>query len=196
LLTIFFLQPSTFHLTRNHYIPLNAAKVGRLTILHHSRPITYRHDGVLTPRTAILRGILSELCSTNTIMGTWNLNDLTAAADAPLAAPGSALYGYQTISPNQQHVNYIGIDSHVYELMYDNKWNYNDLTEETGAPLAAPRSPFDGYQSASSYQQHINFIGFDGHVHELVYTNAWSHNDPHCGDWRRHRGSEKQFGRL
>lgn len=105
----------------------------------------------------------------------WKLDDLTAAAGAPPAATGSALDGYQTTSPNQQHVNYIGTDGHIHELWYANTWTHNDLTKATGAPLAAPGSPLDGY--ASPNQQHVNYIGIDGHIHELWYGTQWAHND-------------------
>ncbi len=107
----------------------------------------------------------------------WKLNDLTAVAGAPPAAPGSALDGYQTSFNNQQHVNYIGTDNHVHELVYTNNWSHNDLTAMAGAPPAAPGSALDGYQTSFNNQQHVNYIGTDNHVHELVYTNNWSHND-------------------
>ena len=48
----------------------------------------------------------------------WGHTDLTQAAGAPNAAPGSALDGYQTSFNNQQHVNYLSSDNHVHELYY------------------------------------------------------------------------------
>lgn len=107
----------------------------------------------------------------------WRFNDLTLAAGAPPAHPGSSLDGYQTTSPNQQHVNYIGTDNQVHELVYDGAWNHHDLTAETNAPLAIIGSPLDGYTTASPSQQHVNYIGTDGHVHELVYDGVWTHHD-------------------
>lgn len=114
-----------------------------------------------------------ELVYTNA----WHHNDLTALAGAPNAAAGSALDGYQTTFNNQQHVNYIGTDNHIHELVYTNAWHHNDLTALAGAPAAAPGSAVDGYQTTFNNQQHVNYIGTDNHVHELVYTNAWHHND-------------------
>jgi hypothetical protein len=107
----------------------------------------------------------------------WGHTDLTQAAGAPNAAPGSALDGYQTSFNNQQHVNYIGTDGHVHELVYSDHWGHTDLTKAAGAPNAAPGSPLDGYQTTFNNQQHVNFIGTDGHVHELVYGNHWGHTD-------------------
>jgi hypothetical protein len=59
----------------------------------------------------------------------WHHNDLTNLAHASAAAPGSSIDGYQTAFNNQQHVNYVGSDSHIHELFYDNQWHHNDLTD-------------------------------------------------------------------
>ncbi|HLI85058.1 MAG TPA: hypothetical protein VKV17_14140 [Bryobacteraceae bacterium] len=107
----------------------------------------------------------------------WSHTDLTAAAGAPNAAAGSALDGYQTDFNKQQHVNFIGTDGHVHELVYTDHWSHTDLTAAAGAPNAAAGSALDGYQTDFNKQQHVNFIGTDGHVHELVYTDHWSHTD-------------------
>jgi hypothetical protein len=114
-----------------------------------------------------------ELVYTNA----WHHNDLTQLAHAPSAAQGSALDGYQTTFNNQQHVNYVGTDHHIHELFYINSWSHNDLTQLANAPAAAPGSPIDGYQTTFNNQQHVNFLGADNHVHELVYINAWQHNN-------------------
>jgi hypothetical protein len=82
------------------------------------------------------------------------------------AAPGSALDGYQTSFNNQLHVNYIGTDCHVHELVYKDSWGHTDLTQAAGAPNPAPGSALDGYQTSFNNQQHVNYIGTDGHVHE------------------------------
>jgi hypothetical protein len=107
----------------------------------------------------------------------WGHTDLTAAAGAPAAAGGSALDGYETSFNNQQHVNYLGVDGHVHELVYTNQWAHTDLTAAAGAPAAAGGSALDGYETSFNNQQHVNYIGTDGHVHELVYTDHWAHTD-------------------
>jgi hypothetical protein len=109
--------------------------------------------------------------------GAWKHNDLSAMAGATAAAPGSPLDGYATSFNQQQHVNYIGTDGHVHELVYDGAWKHNDLTTTAGASFPAPGSPLDGYSTEFNQQQHVNYIGTDGHVHELVYDGAWKHND-------------------
>jgi hypothetical protein len=40
-----------------------------------------------------------------------------------------------------------------------------------------PGSKLDGYSTEVNRQQHVNFIGMDGHIHELWYSNSWQHND-------------------
>lgn len=107
----------------------------------------------------------------------WIHNDLTALANAPAAAAESPLDGYATTFNNQQHVNYIGAENHVHELVYKSSWIHNDLTALAKAPAPKPGSPLDGYQSTFDSQQHVNYIGGDNHVHELVYKNSWSHTD-------------------
>jgi hypothetical protein len=117
--------------------------------------------------------------------GTWQYNDLSAAAGATGFLPGweSPLDGYATASNEQQYVNYIGADGHVHELVYTKigGWQHNDLSAAAGAAgfLPRPGSPLDGYATAWNEQQHVNYIGADGHVHELVYYNnaGWQHND-------------------
>ena len=105
-------------------------------------------------------------------------HDLTKdAPGAPAAAPGSALTGYVSVNPNQQHVNYLTMDGHVHELVYDNGWHHRDLTKDAGAPLAAPGSALHGYMSFNPNQQHVNYLGEDGRVYELVYDNGWSPHD-------------------
>jgi Peptidase A4 family len=123
----------------------------------------------------------------------WQHNDLSAAAGATgfLPRPGSPLDGYTTDWNSQQHVNYIGADGHVHELVYFTSpvhnagWRHNDLSAAAGATgsLPGPGSPLDGYTTDWTSQQHVNYIGADGHVHELVYSSSrfgsagWQHND-------------------
>ena len=110
-------------------------------------------------------------------VGAWKHNDLTALAGAPAAAPGSAIDGYETVFNQQQHINYLDANGHVHELVYMGSWKHNDLTAITGAPAAASGSALDGYETTFNQQQHINYTDANGHVHELVYDNAWHHND-------------------
>jgi hypothetical protein len=49
---------------------------------------------------------------------TWKHNDLTVQSSAPAIRLGTPLAGYATSFNEQQHVIYIGADSHVHELWF------------------------------------------------------------------------------
>ena len=127
---------------------------------------------------------IGDICNRQTVrMGNflvqteWS-NEQTACAFAPLLpGKGSRIDGYQTTFNNQQHINYLGTDNHIHELFYINSWSHNDLTQLAKAPAAAPGSPIDGYQTSFNNQQHVNYLGTDNHIHELVFINEWSHNN-------------------
>jgi hypothetical protein len=79
------------------------------------------------------------------LMG-WHHNDITAAAGAPLPSVDESISAYAFEDQGTQHVIYVGQDSHINELWWDNNgWHHNDLTAATGAPL-----PGNG-QSRSAY---------------------------------------------
>ena len=113
----------------------------------------------------------------------WENNDLTKmSGDGVSPKAGSPLDGYWG-SDSSQHVNFIGADGHVHELYIAPgvaNWENNDLTKMSGdgvSPKAG--SPLDGYWGSDS-SQHVNFIGTDGHVHELYIAPGvanWENND-------------------
>jgi Peptidase A4 family len=115
----------------------------------------------------------------------WHHNDLFSQCTAPPtpAVPGSALDGYETAEHEQQHVNYLDAQGHVHELVFkDGHWQGGDLFVGCkGNPMpAAPGSALDGYETffgGSNFQQHVNYLDANGHVHELVYKDGWEHID-------------------
>jgi uncharacterized protein YfiM (DUF2279 family) len=115
----------------------------------------------------------------------WGWNDLFSAQTgahngvtglpAGLQAIGKPTC-YQYSGDNSQHVDFLGSDGHIYELWFlpSSGWHWNDLTEATGAPLAA--SAPSGYQWGGA--QHVIYQGKDGHVHELWFLDGtWHDND-------------------
>jgi hypothetical protein len=114
----------------------------------------------------------------------WVDNDLTKLAGAaplkvePVAETAlSAYWG----SDNSQHVNYIGADGHLHELYIapGNGWVDNDLTKLANGVLPANFTPLHGYWGSDN-SQHVNFIGTDGHIHELYLApgaTGWVDND-------------------
>src|SRR5262249_2782170 len=109
--------------------------------------------------------------------------DLTALTGAPLASGDPS--GYVFGSQDTEHVNFCGIDGHIHELWwrYADGWHHNDLTAATGGPRADQDMKPVGYGFDSSNlqpvaTQHVDYIGPDGHVHELWWDpTGWHHND-------------------
>jgi hypothetical protein len=111
----------------------------------------------------------------------WVNNDLTALSGGgvlPLA--GTALTGYWG-SDSSQHVNFVGTDRHVHELYIHpgSSWVNNDLTALSGNGVAPTGGSVLHAYWGSDSSQHVNFVGTDGHVHELyIHPGAsWSNND-------------------
>jgi hypothetical protein len=120
----------------------------------------------------------------------WHSNDLTLAANAPTADPGSinnfmALDGYVFNAQGTQHVDYVGNDGHVYELWWDTSgWHNNDLS--VAAKVSSPRPPHGGetaliagYVFDAQGTQHVTYFATDdGDIHELWWdTSGWHSND-------------------
>jgi hypothetical protein len=104
----------------------------------------------------------------------WVAGDLNVKAGIPnIAALSTGLHGYTTTytSPHQQHVNFVSAsDRHIYELFFDNvNWHARDLTKAPvpPAPLPVTGSQVTGYETTWNRQQHVDYIGADGHVYEL-----------------------------
>jgi hypothetical protein len=78
------------------------------------------------------------------------------------------------------HVNFFSVDGHVHELYIrpGASWVDNDLTALARAVPAAEASALAGYWGSDS-SVHVNFIGTDGHVHELYIRPGagWVDND-------------------
>jgi len=135
-------------------------------------------------------GNLHELyCSTT---GGWQHGILSGPALADvsgtnLPASGSPLTAFATPWNQQQHVDYLGQDGGVHELVYrpQGGWSHgvlttapNNITDVTGTALPAAGRPFTGYVTLWNQQQHVDYIGQDGKVHELYYADPgpWVHN--------------------
>jgi hypothetical protein len=114
----------------------------------------------------------------------WHFNDLThepAVAIGPLTAD---VFG----STATQHIAYRGITGsptiggHIHQLHWDNTgtWRHSDLMNASNAPPPAEAAEAPRYYSFEDQEtQHINYLGTDGHVHELWwnYDNGWHHED-------------------
>ena len=81
-----------------------------------------------------------------------------------------------------QHIVYRGAGrgpGHINELHWDNNsWHTSDITEDAHAPVAGDVQITD-YTFEDQGTQHVNYLGQDGHLNELVwnYDNGWLVND-------------------
>ena len=78
-------------------------------------------------------------------------------------------------------MNFIGVDGHVHELYIlpgQALGGQRSDRDERKPHVARPGTALDGYWGSDS-SQHVNFIGTDGHVHELyIHPGAgWVNND-------------------
>jgi len=113
----------------------------------------------------------------------WSWNDLTQGFGFPEAQPTSPLVGFVTSSNQEQHLDYVSqSNGHLNELFFaGGTWNWADSTarvrmQQPSAPAPKTGSPLTGYETLAGgiQQQHIDFVGDDGHVHEYFFFN---------GDW-------------
>jgi Putative binding domain, N-terminal len=117
--------------------------------------------------------------------GQWFHNDLNAEWGGVGAAAGSKLAGF-VFTPSGGSVGmdvfYLGTDQHVHLLQWSNNaWFPSDVNAAAGgAPLAASGSALTGFvftPTGGTAQMHVFYFGADQHVHELLFTNSWFHND-------------------
>lgn len=98
----------------------------------------------------------------------WRDNDLTASTNSKAAMPGSALSSY-VAADRGQRLTYIDNEGHVHELSKlpeTDSWVHTDLTDVSFAMPAALSSSLDSY-ILDDESLHVNFIDYQGHVHEL-----------------------------
>jgi hypothetical protein len=103
----------------------------------------------------------------------WKHTDLTDQADAPTSA--GSLVGYTTSLNGQgpvARVLYLGAeDGDIHELLLvgGGRWKHGNLTEQSGAPAAAPSDALAGYTTS---------LGGEGPRARVVYRDA-EDNDVH-----------------
>ena len=108
----------------------------------------------------------------------WHDQDLSALTGAPLCAADAAPTGYSFENQRTGHVLTRTDDGHILEYWSDaSGWHWGDLTAAAGAP-AASDGDVHGYVFSGQGTQHVDYVGTDGHIHELWWSTAgWHHND-------------------
>lgn len=107
----------------------------------------------------------------------WRLNDLTEAAHAPEAQPGTSLTNF-VLHDGMPSVAFTDAKRHLYQLFYQNhQWRANDLTAASGGPATLSKTPLtsfvlpDGMPSITSFddKQHVIQFYYQNHI--------WQAND-------------------
>jgi hypothetical protein len=109
----------------------------------------------------------------------WQWADLTELTSAP--PPGdAALVGYAWLAGGTKQVTYVDGRRHVIELFVaaGNPWQWADLTELTGVPLAVGGS-LAGYDWLNGNTKQVVYVDEQGHVIELLVEvgNPWQCTD-------------------
>lgn len=113
------------------------------------------------------------------LVGTsWSTEDLNAATGAAPALPDT-LTSFVDHIYHAEQIFFIGTNRHVYHFFATpgGPWGVEDMTVQTGAPLAA--SSLASFDDVWHSTQQILFIGLDGHVYHFfaVPGNPWALED-------------------
>lgn len=146
--------------------------------------ITDEFEPVLQARSGTKNGP-SEPCGHG---NNWSGYTLLANPGVPPARVTSQTAGFAFLEDpgpdQQQHVEYVGEDQHVYELVFtpghSTEWSGRDLTKLTAGsgPLPLAKDQIIGFQTTLDHQQHLMYVGaLDNDIHELRYDGSWHHRD-------------------
>jgi hypothetical protein len=94
----------------------------------------------------------------------WSGVDVTAAANLPAAAVGSALTTY--LDGDQNWV-YQGASQHIYEAVFNGAWSGFDVTAASGLPTAASGTAISSFVDGNAIG--ISFFGSNQHAYEAFY---------------------------
>jgi len=120
--------------------------------------------------------------------GAWSPYDLTGFTGAPVQSISSPLHRPTAyVFRRTQHVIFVNSPASegdtragdICELWWDDGsgWHLHNLTGDVGAPLAVQQAPC-AYAFEAHGTQHVDYLGSDGHIHELWWDNdGWHHND-------------------
>ena len=102
--------------------------------------------------------------------------ELTSPTSAPRAEQFTDLASYYFAGQNSDHIDYIAVTGHIYELLFDEDgWSAHDLSSSANARVDALNGP-----SAFEFKgiQEVFYRGQDLRVHELWWdVQGWHHRD-------------------
>ncbi len=119
--------------------PISPSPRAGVPVADQSAVYGYAFDGQMTEH-IIFVGVDGHLHEMWSDAGQWHSGDLTLATGTvpPALGPGS-ISGYVAAASGSQHVVFVGVDGHIYELAYGQTgWYATDLTDLTKSPSPAP----------------------------------------------------------
>jgi len=89
----------------------------------------------------------------------------------------SGIAGFPTTPNDGLHVYYLSSSDHVRQLFFNGtSWSDEDLTAETGGPVAMAGGAVTGF-SLQNFQ-YVFYSAADGHIHQMLYNNSnWADTD-------------------
>jgi len=108
------------------------------------------------------------------------VQDLTSASGAPVAASGTAVTSLKDIAHNEQHVFFEAANGHIYELYSASNpasWSVLDVTAATGSGGAAVATPITSFYDAANKIRFVFYLGLDQHVHVFYWYGSWFASD-------------------
>jgi hypothetical protein len=100
---------------------------------------------------------------------TWHHTNLSQQIGTTFLVVGDKLVAYGCGANEQQYVLFSSTGNHIHLYAYDNGWYQSDLTPSLAkTSLPMPDGWLSAYTSEWNHQQHLNYIGADFDVHELV----------------------------
>lgn len=110
----------------------------------------------------------------------WSFEDIMSQPIGAAPADGFALVGYSLRAAGTKHIVYSGRDGHLHELSagVTGMWQYTDLTQLLGVPLAE-NALLAAYAWEAGKTKQVVYVSGDGHVHELMcgMDGTWKHTD-------------------
>jgi hypothetical protein len=159
------------------------------------QPVTTSYAGALSSNMDTADGVLqvyhfSEISNPSNVHleqlafnGGWRSTDVNVAANAPVAAIGSALLSYENTIYGAPETFYLvpnASSGEQIEQLWGKSWSPTSLTSVAGAQPAAVGSNLVGYIDNIAGTDNVFYQGTDGRIHVLT----WSPGAPWSEDTR------------
>lgn len=108
----------------------------------------------------------------------WHDQDLTSLTGSMIALTNTGITAFKDYASNQQHVFFVGADSRLRQFYsVGNSWYAEDVTTDAGVPAPTLAFPVSSFKDEPDNQQHVFFLGANGHFYHVWYGARWSYED-------------------